>query len=215
MQKSLGNSGDPTPKVRIRFGPGVFLGLGCLWLAALSLGTNSLMAGDRRPGRETSAPGVWPRESTLLPFPDGTMSVLIAHPKCPCTQASLDQLAQIVSRSPRPLRGYVLFSRPAAVPSSWARTALWDRVSEIPGFTPLEDVDGREAHRFGAATSGHFLLYDSKGALRFSGGITSARGAQGESAGMNSALAYLTTGACPFSRTPIFGCPIDDPDTKR
>jgi hypothetical protein len=215
MQNTPGSTDDPATKVRNRLGLAILLGLGCLWLAAISLGTNSLMAVERRPGRETCVPGVWPRESSLLPFPEGATSVLIAHPKCPCTRASLDQLAQIVNRSPRPLRGYVLFIRPSEVSSSWARTPLWDRATEIPGFVPLEDVDGREAHRFGAATSGHFLVYDSGRTLRFSGGITSARGSQGENAGMSSALAYLTNGSCPHSRTPVFGCPIDDAPTKR
>ena len=47
----------------------------------------------------------------------------------------------------------------------------------------LRDDDGAEARRFGAETSGQTLLYDARGALAFSGGITGARGHAGDNAG--------------------------------
>lgn len=140
---------------------------------------------------------------------------MAAHPKCPCTRASLDELAAILTRSPKPVTCYVLFWRPPELPGAWARTSLWDKASEIPGVMPVDDVGGREALRFGATTSGQVFLFDRAGALRFSGGLTSARGAVGDSAGATSLSRYLQTGTLPFSRTPVFGCPLTEPASKR
>ena len=48
--------------------------------------------------------------------------------------------------------------------------------SAIPGVIVTPDVGGRIAARLGAKTSGHVLVYDENGVLKFSGGITAARG---------------------------------------
>lgn len=173
------------------------------------------MDGERRPGAELPPSESWPQKSMLQRSGTWATLVMIAHPKCPCTRSSLDQLAEIVGRAPHTIKGYVLFTRPRELPSTWSHTSLWERASEIPGFTPIEDPDAAEAHLFGAGTSGHVLLYDADGQLRFSGGITSARGITGESAGKSSIQAYLATGKSPFVRTPVFGCSVDDSDGKR
>ena len=51
------------------------------------------------------------------------------------------------------------------------------------GWRCVLDPGGAEARRFGVATSGHVLLYDTRGDLIFSGGITPGRGEQGDNAG--------------------------------
>ncbi len=55
----------------------------------------------------------------------------------------------------------------------------------------LRDDDGAEAKRFGAETSGQTLLYDERGTLAFSGGITGSRGHAGDNAGRASLLALI------------------------
>jgi len=165
---------------------------------------------ERNPGEERSAGTEWPRASTLSRLPGQTTVVLAAHPQCPCTQASLDELADLVMKSPVPIRGYVLFLRPSGLDSSWVHTVLWEQARKIPGFLPIEDLDGREADIFRATTSGHVLCFDGLGSLRFSGGITSARGTRGESAGKASLLSLLAQGTTSVSRTPVFGCPLED-----
>ncbi|HVR83414.1 MAG TPA: RedB protein [Planctomycetota bacterium] len=172
------------------------------------------MGYDRQAGKEISVATEWPRTSALVHLPGQPTVILAAHPKCPCTEASLLALADLVARSPVPIRGYVLFLRPTDLASSWAHTELWDQASKIPGFLPLEDVDGREARLLGATTSGHVLYFDGQGSLRYSGGITSARGSRGESAGKNSLLALLTYGKTPLDRTPVFGCPLEDHESR-
>jgi hypothetical protein len=70
------------------------------------------------------------------------------------------------------------------------------------------DEAGREAARFGATTSGHVLLYDRGGRLRFSGGITASRGHVGDNAGRAALLGLLIHGETERERTPVFGCPL-------
>jgi hypothetical protein len=85
--------------------------------------------------------------------------------------------------------------------------------------TAVADPDGEEAQRFGAATSGHVLLFDPAGELRFSGGITASRGHVGDNDGCDRLIRLLTAGVGAerpsgvgipaVSRQPlVYGCPI-------
>ena len=47
-----------------------------------------------RPGGDPEAPARWPEASALVRNADGPTLVLFAHPKCPCTDASLAELAR-------------------------------------------------------------------------------------------------------------------------
>ncbi len=74
----------------------------------------------------------------------------------------------------------------------------------------MEDIQGREALRFGAATSGQTLLYDASGRLLFSGGITPARGHAGDNDGSDALLELLSGGSGRHHQTPVFGCSLRD-----
>ena len=67
------------------------------------------------------------------------------------------------------------------------------------------DRGGREAARFGATTSGMLMFFDAAGTRRYAGGITIARGHEGQSAGADALSALLprrsqsTRISCPCS----------------
>jgi hypothetical protein len=109
------------------------------------------------------------------------------------------------------MTAHVLFYRPAGFAQDWEKTDLWHRAARIPGVRVLCDEDGLEARHFGAATSGHVLLYRADGRLLFSGGITTARGHAGASAASESIVSFLTTGTAELASAPVFGCPLYDP----
>ena len=188
--------------------------IAALWLAGVGLATRSVMTAQSVPGPDRATTDQWPAAAAALPR-RGVTLVLAAHPKCPCTGASLEQLARVVTRASGPVTAYVLFTRPEDVSPSWARTRNWTHAAEIPGVTPMDDAGGRLARAFGAATSGHCFVYDADGVLRFSGGLTAARGLEGDCAGSASALAALRSGTPPFARTPVFGCPLVEPVADR
>src|SRR5215510_7803972 len=148
---------------------------------------------DNRPGAAANPPQRWPAQSSLVSAADRPTLVFLAHPQCTCTRASLDELAEVLARTPKRPKTYVLFLRPLTVDSGWAHTDLWRRAHALPDVTVLRDDDGVEAKRFGVETSGQTLLY-AGGSLVFSGGITGSRGHAGTNAGETALISLLTRG---------------------
>ena len=78
----------------------------------------------------------------------------------------------------------------------------------LPGLTIWDDEGGALARRFGVRTSGHVLLYDSKGRLLYSGGITPARGHRGDNLRPRRGAGRAVRQGSRQSSTPAFGCPL-------
>lgn len=134
--------------------------------------------------------------------------ILFAHPRCPCTRASLEELNRLLAQSNGRIAARVLFFKPSGDPADWARTALWQSAAAIPGVTVQEDTNDAIARKFGAETSGYVLLYNSAGELLFRGGITGSRGHAGDNAG-ESAIIALAMGKSPATtQTPVYGCSL-------
>jgi hypothetical protein len=182
--------------------------LGVVWLIVVSAGLAWLAAFDNAPGVAAHAPPHWPVASRIARDATGPTLVMLAHPRCTCTRASLGELAELMSRANQPPKAYVVFIKPAGTAADWDDTDLWRSAAAIPGVTPVHDDDGLETERFGAETSGQTLLYDAAGRLIFSGGTTGSRGHVGDNAGRASILALLNRDAASRSATAVFGCPL-------
>jgi hypothetical protein len=61
-------------------------------------------------------------------------------------------------------------------------------------------------------TSGQVLVFDRRGRVSYSGGITRARGQTGANAGRAAVEAILRGGSPPYPSGPVFGCPLVDPE---
>lgn len=206
-------------------------GLGA-WLALAAAGLVAMTAHGAAPGQEPSAPSRLPADSELaarVRAGGRATLVMAAHPGCPCTRASLRELARIVSSSPGAAEVVILFAHPRAVGASPAG-AERDRVAAdlralagaIPGAQVLDDPGGAEASRLGAHTSGTVLLYDRAGALKFSGGVTPSRGHEGDSRGADALRALLRAQVSPeapaaagSSEARVYGCPLFDGASER
>jgi hypothetical protein len=178
------------------------------WIGALTLGVGALLKYENAPGAIGSAPQTWPAGSRIERAKSGETLVMLAHPHCPCTRASMGELAQIMAKVQGKVHAYVLFLKPQNSSADWDDTDLRRSAGQIPGVTVLSDVDGTEARRFGAETSGHTLLFDSAGRLLFSGGITSSRGHAGGNAGENAIIALANKQAAGQAKTLVFGCAL-------
>src|SRR4051794_40937381 len=98
----------------------VRLGWGGLCLAALAAGLGGMWRYDSTPGRAADPADAWPADSTLPP-PDGHPSLLLfAHPHCPCTRASLEELAGVLASAPN-VRAHVVFGVPTGH-DDWRQT---------------------------------------------------------------------------------------------
>ncbi len=188
--------------------------LGSLWLVAIPVGTFILMKYEYTPGVANISGNHWPGDSQIALSKDSPTLVMFAHPHCPCTRASIAELARLIAHCKTPPKAYVLFISPKSMPLDWEKTDLWHSAQNIPGVTVLSDKNGIEANRFNSLTSGQTLIYNAKGQLIFSGGITASRGQEGDNAGLNSAIAALQVNPLKNQTTLVFGCSLVNANNK-
>ena len=179
-----------------------------LWLGAIGVGLGIVWQYENTPGRAAAPPQHWPTASCLEPAADRPSLVMLAHPRCPCTRASIGELALLMAHAQGRVRASVLFYKPAGAPEAWAQTDLWQSAAAIPGVQVRLDEDGAEARHFNSTTSGQVVLYDAAGRLLFHGGITGARGHSGDNEGRSAVLALLARGAAARSQSNVFGCSL-------
>jgi hypothetical protein len=182
----------------------------CCWLAAVLASFVAMIDREVTPGEAAAAPDKYP-DGILPPrSADRATLVMFAHPRCPCTSASMDELSQILQTCPGRADVRILFRTPARAADDWKSSALWEAATELPDTTITPDPDGAIASQCGVATSGHVLLYGASGKLLFSGGITGSRGHVGENAGRNAVVAILSGGQYAGRGNATFGCPLFD-----
>lgn len=177
------------------------------WVAAVGWGIHSLLAFSYTPGLSANLV-----DSAALPteaLPAGSsLLVMFVHPQCGCSRASIAELARIMANATAPVVARVYVYRAPGVDPGWERTDLWSSAAAIPGVEVSADDSGAIAARFGARVSGETQLYGQDGVRTFSGGITAARGHQGDNDGRRSVLASLAGTATGLRMTPVFGCYI-------
>ncbi|HYM11445.1 MAG TPA: hypothetical protein VEU62_11975, partial [Bryobacterales bacterium] len=161
-------------------------------------------------GPEGGAPAQWPSGSRARRAAGQATLVMLGHPQCPCTRATIAELALLMTHCQGRVQATVLFLKPAGVDEQWVHTDLWDSAARIPGVHVMEDSGGVEAERFGALTSGQTLLYDANGRLLFSGGITDGRGHEGENPGRDAVEALLRGEPAGRAKNFVFGCGLRD-----
>lgn len=184
-----------------------------LWLSLAAGGLGWLSVYKNTPGiaaAATTAPlDRFPAASRIKPEPGRPTLVMLAHPHCPCTRASLGELERLMAQiQNRRVAVSVLFLKPTDFADDWEKTDLWQTAAAIPGVEVFGDEDGREAELFNAATSGQVFLYDADERLIFKGGITGARGHSGDNAGRDAIIALLNEAEAAQSETAVFGCPL-------
>ena len=133
---------------------------------------------------------------------------MFVHPHCPCSRASIAQLASILTRFPGKVRAHVVVYKPSGVDDRWMTMDIGSDAAILPGVTVMPDLDGNEANRFHAVTSGQTMLYDGRGRLLFSGGVTAARGHIGDSSGLSAISSLLTSKTAGLTTSSVFGCSL-------
>ncbi len=190
----------------IRFTPTLVIGL---WALAIVAGFRVLVEYELKAGESAQSPTQWPANAELRLDPARFNLVMFAHPQCPCSRASMAELAAIMTRCPE-LRAAVCFFDPDSEPETWTHSTLWRTASAIPGVEVVADRNNRLADRFGSLTSGQVFVFDREGKKVFSGGITGARGHEGVNLGRNLVIAIANGELCGDASTPVFGCSLHD-----
>jgi hypothetical protein len=186
---------------------------GIVWLLLICAGSRALLNFASGPGQPGAPPERWPVASSIIPPRDRFTLVMTLHPQCTCSIATLAELQILLDRAPQKPAAYLLFHREGASSAEVASGDLWKRASAFPGVTLISD-DGAQAAIFHANTSGQIMLYDPSGKLSFKGGITAARGHQGENYGLGRLLSSLQTIPTSTASAPVFGCPLHDPSKE-
>lgn len=183
-----------------------------VWLAAVALGSTALLEYQNTPGAVGVTPSHWPLGTALGRSTDRPTLVMLAHPRCPCTRASIGELARLVAARPDRFETRVVFVAPRGSDAGFTETDLWRSAAAIPGVQVLRDDGGLIASRLGSLTSGEVLLFDADGRRLFAGGITVSRGHAGDSVGRSTLLALLDDRPLVNdTTTAVFGCPLRTP----
>ncbi|HEX8367852.1 MAG TPA: hypothetical protein VF604_04870 [Pyrinomonadaceae bacterium] len=191
-----------------------FLGA-ILWLSTAVGGVFYLARYESTPAdKNFSYPAVFPPESRISRDTERPTLIFFAHPKCPCTRASLRELARLMTDADGKLQAFAVFIKPKGESEEWTETDLRANAEAIPNVRVLIDEDERETKIFNAQTSGLILLYDRAGNLRFDGGITASRGHEGDNAGSRAIFEILTEDAFKTAETAVFGCPLHKKDCR-
>lgn len=185
-----------------------------LWLIAVGAGLGMIWKFENSPEVAGAPPSRWPAESQIERASDRSTIVMLAHPHCPCTRASIGELALLMARSQGLVSVQVLFFKPAGFPDGWEKTDLWYSAASIPGVTVVCDESGIEARCFNQKSSGAVVLYDAEGRLLFNGGITGARGHSGDNDGRAAIVSLLVGEAGKRAQTPVFGCSLIEEDNS-
>jgi hypothetical protein len=189
----------------------VLIGGTGLWLVMVLAGVSALAAYKATPGTVGAAPPRWPATSSLSHTTEQATLVMFLHPRCPCSRASLDELAPVIAAHGEGLTVHLVFmGQPAPEPDS----ELWQKAQQLPGVHLDIDADGAERKRFGATTSGETVLYAANGTLLFHGGITASRGHVGDSLGKERLERLIAGLPADRADAPTFGCALNNPERR-
>lgn len=192
----------------MRYGIGLAI---AAWGLLVGAGFAALAAYSLSPG-PAGAPA--PLDQTPLASDDGPHGwrlVMAVHPKCPCTAASLSELERLLAKAGPDLSCTVLAYTPSGAPSDWRERGVLGAATRLPRAEIVADTDGAVAASLGIETSGGVVLYDAHGQPRFHGGVTIARGHEGDNLGVDSVLALVRGETPPRESTSVYGCRIQSP----
>lgn len=180
--------------------------LATVWLASVLGGFGALAWYKAQPGPIGTIHKKWPDAVTISPDAFKYSLMIFAHPKCECSDATIEELVNVLKESPDRLNVRIFFYHPKGTSSDWAKTALWNKASQTPGVELFTDEGGIMARYFGAKTSGQTYLYNTRGELMFAGGITQSRGHIGDNKGRRAIATAVRTGNASAEFTNAFGC---------
>jgi hypothetical protein len=181
------------------------LAAGLIWVATIGAAFQAIRRFETTPGAAAVAPSSWPASTRVQRASDWTLVMLI-HPHCSCSRASVQELQAVIEHAPA-IRTTILVYRPSDFARGWENTEVVKAASRLRRARVVIDEDGREARLFGGFTSGQTFLFDRNGKLRFSGGITSLRGHAGINRGRTGIIDIVRSRPARASH-PVFGCAI-------
>jgi hypothetical protein len=179
-----------------------------LWGAGVAAGSWYSFQYEMTAAATVPAQDQWPTNELCALSSRCPTLVMFAHPRCPCTRASLHELELLMTHCRGRVDAHVIFFQPRSTDANWAKTDLWDRAARIPGVTASLDRDGTVQEQFTARVSGEVFLYLPTGELAFHGGITASRGHAGDNDGRCALESLVLNQRSHLTTTPVYGCTL-------
>jgi hypothetical protein len=132
--------------------------------------------------------------------------LLFAHPMCPCTQTTLDELGESLQRLPTNVTARVVFVTAGLPPGSLEQSSTLRRARAMQRVIVEIDQTGELSDRFGATVSGEVFVFDCSGARKFHGGLTAGRGHAGDAYSQQLFERLLAGQQLLPVTAPVFGC---------
>jgi len=162
---------------------------------------------ENTPATAVEGPALWPSELLIPRAKSGYTLVVAIHPQCPCTAATLQELAVAITHCPH-MQVDLLFIKPPKMPVEWVKSDLWRTASAFPNSRLIVDEQGKLSATLHAQNSGQTYLYDADGHLVYSGGLTASRGHAGDNDGLGSIISIVNKETTISNAKPVFGCPL-------
>ena len=150
------------------------------WFFVLGLGFHKLMVFSSTPAIVTAGPERWPLSLAASAPRAKPLLVMFVHPQCACSRASISELANVLAEAHGRLDARVYILRIPGAEQGWEETDLLRSARRIPGVEVITDVGGVAARHLSATVSGEASLYAPDGRRVFHGGLTAARGHEGD-----------------------------------
>jgi hypothetical protein len=180
-----------------------------MWGAAVLLGAAGMVRYQMQPGVATQVvANRWPSPPGISLDPNLLTLVMVLHPQCPCSQATLHELTQVIGKYNNRIAINILFVQPPNAPANWVEGGLYDSVRQLSNVNVVVDKDGKAASALGATTSGQVIIFEPGGRVLFDGGITDGRGHEGDNPGLDTVFEVIRSGATSIRTAPVFGCSL-------
>ena len=157
---------------------------------------------------------IWPNTTSIELDKKAPTLIMFFHPQCSCSKASVSGLIDIVRNAKNKINVIVVLYKPEEKLDTWiTQSDIWKRLVENK-IKVIIDTNGVESKKFNSATSGQTYLYETNGFAVFSGGVTPARGHEGDSRGKMAILNYVNNHTVITKITAVFGCSLTNPERK-
>src|SRR5437660_1585858 len=117
----IGGSGHPS-KPAARRNLFFAVGLVAIWIPVVLVGMVLLWNYSTHAGAEGNPPTNWPTGAGFSRATDSMTLVMVVHPHCPCSRASIGELSQLMAHARRRLQAWVVFVRSAAYGDDWVKS---------------------------------------------------------------------------------------------
>lgn len=179
-----------------------------VWGLLIFVGHFVLFEYEFTAGPLTNSKRIFPATSAVQLAHGRQNVVLFLHPVCPCSVSSVGEFRRLLKEKGAEAVGTVVAYMPQEKVTEWSLEPVFTTLRRIPNVNIVFDSDGAEQKKFDAATSGHVFIYDGRGVLQFSGGLTGSRGHAGDNANYQTAKHTLLAKNPKFATAPVFGCAL-------